>query len=92
VVLKFVFLECQEFKVLVVGQAGVGKTAVSAWLAGLPGWNRSHVPPVLFIPGYRIKFSMRSRIKHFWSMLIRNRFFGQKGKNTRKILASNFFQ
>ena len=25
---------------LVVGQAGVGKTAVTAWLAGLPGWNR----------------------------------------------------
>ena len=29
-----------EFKLLVVGNAGVGKTAVTAWLAGLPGWNR----------------------------------------------------
>lgn len=33
-------IECQEFKLLVVGQAGVGKTAVTAWLAGLMGWNR----------------------------------------------------
>ena len=29
-----------EFKLVVVGNAGVGKTAVTAWLAGLPGWNR----------------------------------------------------
>jgi hypothetical protein len=42
----------------VVGQAGVGKTAVSAWLAGLPGWNRSHVPsvPPIFILGVGSNF------------------------------------
>jgi len=33
-------IECAEYKLFLVGESGVGKTAVAAWLAGLPAWNR----------------------------------------------------
>jgi len=33
-------LECVEYKLFLVGDSGVGKSAVAAWLAGLPAWNR----------------------------------------------------
>lgn len=33
-------IECAEFKLYLVGESGVGKTAVASWLAGLQGWNR----------------------------------------------------
>ncbi|XP_023341620.1 REM2- and Rab-like small GTPase 1 [Eurytemora carolleeae] len=33
-------IECVEYKVFLVGETGVGKSAVAGWLAGLPAWNR----------------------------------------------------
>jgi len=33
-------IECSEYKVFLVGESGVGKSAAAAWMAGLPGWNR----------------------------------------------------
>jgi hypothetical protein len=48
--------------------------------------------PLIFVPGCRIKFSMRSRIKHFWSMLIRSRFFDQKSEKYQKNVCSKFVE
>ena len=38
-----IHLECIEYKLFLLGDGGAGKSAVTAWLAGISAWNRSNM-------------------------------------------------